>query len=66
VGIVELGPEESAPVLKRYITRLPITRPFFDVTPNSDLAAFAAEALHHPVFRIVESDPRSAQGRGSG
>jgi len=37
VAIRELGPVEAAPVLKRYITRGPITRPFFDVTPESDL-----------------------------
>jgi len=30
VRIVELGPEESAPVLKQYITEIPITRPFFE------------------------------------
>ena len=50
--ITELGPEEAAPVLKRYVTEVPITRPFFDATPASDLAAFRAEAPHHPVFRI--------------
>ena len=50
--IVELGPEEAAPVLKRYVTTVPITRPFFDATPSSDLAAFRAEAPRHPVFRL--------------
>ncbi len=50
--IVELGPEEAAPVLKRYVTEVPITRPFFDATPSSDLAAFRAEAPRHPVFRL--------------
>ncbi len=53
VRIVELGAPESAPVLKRYVARVPITRPFFDVTPESDLDAFAIEAPRHPVFRIV-------------
>lgn len=50
--IVELGPEEAAPVLKRYVTEAPITRPFFDARPTSDLAAFRAEAPRHPVFRL--------------
>ena len=50
--LVELGPEEAAPVLKRYVTEVPITRPFFDATPASDLAAFRAEAPRHPVFRV--------------
>ena len=52
VKIVELGPEEAAPVLKRYVSEAPITRPFFDARPSSDLAAFRAEAPRHPVFRL--------------
>src|SRR5262245_1058455 len=35
VHIAELSPLDAAPVLKRYITQVPITRPFFDVTPES-------------------------------
>ena len=53
VVLFELPPEEAAPVLKRYISDVPITRPYFDATPASDLTAFAAEASRHPVFRIV-------------
>lgn len=53
VVIRELEPTEAAPVLKRYITRVPITRSFFDATPESDLRAFEAEAARHPVFRLV-------------
>jgi len=53
VAIEELGPAESAPVLRRYLAEVPIVRPFFDVTPDSPLEAFAAEAPRHPVFRIV-------------
>ena len=44
VAIVELGSEESAPVLKQYVTEVPITRPFFDAKPDSPLEAFVAEA----------------------
>jgi hypothetical protein len=51
VAMVELGPAEAAPVLKRYVTEAPITRPFFDATPDSPLEAFVAEAPRHPVFR---------------
>jgi deazaflavin-dependent oxidoreductase (nitroreductase family) len=57
VALVELGPEKAAPVLKEYVTAVPITRPFFDATPDSPLEAFVAEAPRHPVFRI-----RSASG----
>jgi deazaflavin-dependent oxidoreductase (nitroreductase family) len=52
VAIAECGPEEAAPVLKRYVTEIPITRPFFDAKPDSQLEAFVAEAHRHPVFRI--------------
>jgi deazaflavin-dependent oxidoreductase (nitroreductase family) len=52
VAIVELGSEEAAPILKQYITEVPITRPFFDAIPDAPLEAFAAEAPRHPVFRI--------------
>jgi len=51
-SITELGAAESAPALKWYITRVPITRPYFDVTPTSPLAAFEAEAPRHPVFHL--------------
>ncbi len=54
VTIVELGPQESAPVLKEYLKRVPTVRPYFDATPDSPLEAFVAEAARHPVFRISE------------
>ena len=50
--IRELRPTEAAPVLQRYITRVPITRPYFDAKPDSPLAAFIAEAPRHPVFHL--------------
>lgn len=53
VTIVNLGPEESAQVLKRYVTDVPITRPFFDAGPESPVEAFAREVPRHPVFRVV-------------
>ena len=53
VGIIELAPSEAAPVLKKYLTDVPVVRPFFDVTPQSDIESFVAEAPKHPVFRIT-------------
>jgi hypothetical protein len=53
VAMVELGPAEAAPVLKQYVTEVPITRPFFDAIPDALLEAFVAEAHRHPVFRIL-------------
>jgi deazaflavin-dependent oxidoreductase (nitroreductase family) len=52
VPVVELGSEESAPVLKRYAERVPITRPYFVAVPDAPVEAFAVEAERHPVFRI--------------
>jgi deazaflavin-dependent oxidoreductase (nitroreductase family) len=59
---VEVRPEVAGPVLKRYATEVPVTRPFFDARWNAPVAAFVAEAARHPVFRLV---PRRAGGRGS-
>ena len=50
VKVIELGPEDSAPVLKEYVQRVRVARPYFDATPQSPLEAFAAEAARHPVF----------------
>jgi deazaflavin-dependent oxidoreductase (nitroreductase family) len=59
VAVFPVDPPEAAPVLKRYVTDVPITRPFFDATAASDLPAFAAEAARHPVFRVVPASPGS-------
>lgn len=56
VAISELGPNESAPILREYVRKVPIVRPFFDAGPDSPLEAFVAEAADHPVFRLTEGD----------
>jgi deazaflavin-dependent oxidoreductase (nitroreductase family) len=53
VRVTELAPEAAAPILKTYVQRVPITRPYFDAAPDAPLAAFAAEAPKHPVFQVV-------------
>ena len=53
IAVREVSTEEAAPVLKWYVTRVPITRPYFDVRPESQLDAFRTEAPRHPVFAIV-------------
>lgn len=50
----ELGPKESAPILKEYITLEGIVRPYFDAQPDASLEAFEAEASQHPVFLLGE------------
>ena len=62
VRIVEIGRQESAPILKRYVTEIPITRPFFDVGPDAPIQAFEQEASRHPVFRVGGE----AKGIGTG
>jgi deazaflavin-dependent oxidoreductase (nitroreductase family) len=59
--IDELGAEEAAPILQRYLRRVPVVRPFFDVSPGSPLAQFEAEAPSHPVFRLTQC-PNAAAG----
>ena len=60
LGIVELGAAESAPVLRRYLREVPITRPYFQVTADSPLEAIAAEASRHPVFELHRAAPPAA------
>ena len=52
VPVVELDPEASAPILKKYVERVPIARPYFDAAPDAPIEAFVTEAARHPVFRI--------------
>ena len=52
VRVEEVGAEEAAPVLREYLRRTPIVKPYFDATKDAPLEAFAAEAARHPVFRV--------------
>ncbi len=58
VGIIEANSDESAPILKEYLRHVPLTRPFFNVAPDSPVEAFQAEAHLHPVFRVVNGPVR--------
>jgi deazaflavin-dependent oxidoreductase (nitroreductase family) len=51
--IRELAPQEAAPILKAYLGAEAITRPYFDVTLESPIEAFEAEAGAHPVFELL-------------
>lgn len=52
-AVEEVGPKEAAPVLREYLRTTPVVKRFFDVTRDSPLEAFAAEAPLHPVFRVL-------------
>ena len=48
----EVAAAEAGPVLRQYWHEAKITRPYFDVTPESPDEAWASEAPKHPVFRL--------------
>lgn len=57
ISVVELTPAEAAPVLKGALASYPsFIKNFFDVTPDSPLEAFEAEAPRHPMFRVVSRE----------
>jgi deazaflavin-dependent oxidoreductase (nitroreductase family) len=56
---VEVGPQEAAPVLRDYLKKIRVVRPYFDVKPDGPTEAFVAEAGRHPVFRL---DPAETPG----
>ncbi|HKS90365.1 MAG TPA: nitroreductase family deazaflavin-dependent oxidoreductase [Tepidiformaceae bacterium] len=43
----------AAPILRQYVQKVAVTRPYFDAQPQDDLQAFIAEASKHPVFRLT-------------
>jgi len=50
----EAAAGEAVPVLRSYLRQLRlVVGPYFDVTPSSPDAAFAAEAPRHPVFLLT-------------
>ena len=50
---VEVGPEEGAPVLREYVQRVAMVRPYFDVDSDAPVEAFVAEVPGHPVFHLA-------------
>jgi deazaflavin-dependent oxidoreductase (nitroreductase family) len=53
VRIEEVDAQTAAPVLRTYLRKTPVTKPFFTAKRNAALEEFAAEADRHPVFRLV-------------
>jgi deazaflavin-dependent oxidoreductase (nitroreductase family) len=49
---IEVGPTEAVPVLREYLRRIRVARPYFDATVDSPDGDFAVEASRHPVFRL--------------
>lgn len=57
LAVREVGPAEAVPVLREYFRLSRVTRPFFDVSPESSEAEWIAEAPRHPVFRLEPHGP---------
>jgi len=50
--LVEVPVEERAPILKRYLQKVPGARPHVPVDRNAPTAEFSAIAARYPVFRV--------------
>jgi hypothetical protein len=50
--LVEVPVEERAPILKRYLQKVPGARPHIPVDRNAPLAGFEAIVARYPVFRV--------------
>jgi deazaflavin-dependent oxidoreductase (nitroreductase family) len=52
LAIREVTPQQAAPVLRKYVVNVAVTRPYFDVGTDSSEEAYIAEAPKHPVFEL--------------
>ena len=52
LAIREVTPQQAAPVLRKYVVNVAVTRPYFDVGTDSSEEAYMAEAPKHPVFEL--------------
>jgi deazaflavin-dependent oxidoreductase (nitroreductase family) len=50
--LIEVPVDERAPILKRYLGKVPGARPHIPVDRNAPLAEFAAIAARYPAFRV--------------
>jgi len=51
--LVEVAAQTAIPVLRAYVDKIKVTRPYFDASPDSPDDAIAAELPRHAVFRLV-------------
>ena len=52
--IHQLSPEQAAPLLKEYLQKFPITKPYFDAKEDSPISEFIKEAQTKPVFELIK------------
>ncbi|MEV0428201.1 nitroreductase/quinone reductase family protein [Micromonospora sp. NPDC050495] len=63
--LIEVPVAERAPILKRYLQKVPGARPHMPVDRHAPLAEFAAIAPRYPAFRVV-LEPRAGAPAGRG
>jgi hypothetical protein len=51
--LVEVPVDQRAPILQRYLQKVPGARPHIPVDRNAPLAEFGAIAKRYPVFRVA-------------
>lgn len=56
VAIRECAAEEAGPILRQYVIKVAVTRPYFDVGVDSTEEAYVAEAPKHPVFDLSPAE----------
>ena len=56
VRLVEVDPEDRAPILQRYLELAPGARAHIPVDPEGALVEFERIAAHYPVFRIEAAE----------
>jgi deazaflavin-dependent oxidoreductase (nitroreductase family) len=52
-NVEEAESPAAVPVLRKYMTEVRVTRPYFDAAPDSPDEDVAAELPRHPVFRLI-------------
>lgn len=60
VRLVEVPVADRAPILRRYVEKVPGGRPHIPVAKGAPVAEFAAVADRHPVFEVVDPPSRPA------
>jgi polyisoprenoid-binding protein YceI len=60
--LVEVPADERAPIIKRYLQKVPGARPHVPVGRGAPIAEFEAIAQRHPVFQVCPGRPDHAAG----
>jgi hypothetical protein len=61
--LVEIPVAERAPILKRYLQKVPGARPHVPVDRNASLSEFEAIAARYPAFRVEPAAKREERSR---